>query len=90
MEVEWLVGIAALVATAIYTMFFLLSLNVRRNDQSSESNRAPLRKTSFTMPATKLSALKDSEVAAIFSRLRLSRDDGCVITISFDMQVSPQ
>lgn len=84
MDVDYAIVFGVLLATLFFAVFFF-SFGTKKKNQSEETKRATVRKRCFTLPSRTVDEFAIESVAA---RLGLVRDNGCVITISFDLKVS--
>ena len=83
MEFEFAVGIAAILMVTYASFLFFCKIK-----EVTVTNRTPPRKRIFTVPLPDIDPQRKIANDLVMTRLGLSRDDGCVITISIDKQVS--
>jgi hypothetical protein len=84
MDVDYAIGVAVLFVTTLFIAFFIFSFGTKKISQSEETKRAAVRKRNFTPPSR---TADEATVESVVARLGLVRDGGCVITISFDLEV---
>ena len=82
MEIEFAIGIAAILMVTYVSFLFLCKIK-----EVTVTTRTPPRKRIFTVPIPDIDPQRKLANDLIMSRLGLTRDDGCVITISIDKQV---
>jgi hypothetical protein len=87
MEVEIIIAIVAVVISVVIVVLFTGSSKSNEVAQLNENSGNVVRKRIFALPAQQTDANRELENVSFCSRLGLTRDDGCVVTISFDIQV---
>ena len=87
MEFDHVAAGGVFIIIALLVFLFLTSSKSKDGPQSSQAVRIPTRKSQFTLPVPKPDIQHGYEDAAA-ARLGLTRDSGCIVTISFDIQVS--
>ena len=85
MESEYVIAIVIVVS--LLATFIFAAFSVKKSGPLNEVIRTPTRKSCFTLPPLTAESKSDTSRDSIMSRLRLTRDSGCVITISLDSQV---
>jgi cbb3-type cytochrome oxidase subunit 3 len=84
MEVDYAIGVAVLFISTLFIAFFIFSFGTKKKSQSEETKRAAVRKRNFTPPSR---TADEATIESVVARLGLVRDNGCVMTISFDLKV---
>jgi hypothetical protein len=82
MGIEYAFGIAAILLVTYVSFLFLCKVK-----EVTVTNKTQPRKRIFTVPPPDPDPQRKLANDLIMSRLGLTRDDGCVITISVDKQV---
>lgn len=87
MEIEHILVIAAVLITTVFIFLCFTAPKAKDGAQPNQTTDIPHRKQHFSLPLSKADVQQQSENMSVINRLGLSRDDGCVITISIDIQV---
>lgn len=82
MGIEYAFGVAAILLVTYVSFLFLFKVK-----EVTVTNKNQPRKRIFAIPPTDPDPQRKLANDLIMSRLGLTRDDGCVITISVDKQV---